>query len=82
MGTTKEDIREWIRRGKEQKATHLIVVCDTFDYNDYPVFVQKNEDVKIIVEEYSGRNMQTIMEVYNLNKNIEDQLNSDRCYNL
>lgn len=37
MSTTKEELREWIKRGKSAKATHMIVVCDTFDHEDYPV---------------------------------------------
>lgn len=32
MKTTIEEIKEWIKRGKKEKATHLIVVCDTFEY--------------------------------------------------
>lgn len=81
MGTTKEDIREWIERGKEEKATHMIVVCDTFLYEDYPVFVSKNEDVKKKMEEYNGKNEQRIMEVYNLKMDIEQQLNQERSFN-
>lgn len=33
----------WLAQGKRLKATHLIVVCDTYDYEDYPVFVRKVE---------------------------------------
>ena len=38
--TTPEMIREWFNRGIELGATHLIVACDTFDYEDYPVYVK------------------------------------------
>ena len=34
--TTKQDIRNWLNGSCE--ADFLIVVCDTFSYDDYPVF--------------------------------------------
>jgi|ERR1039458_6306432 hypothetical protein len=39
--TTKEDLRRWFNEGVELKATHMIVVCDTFDHEDYPVYVKQ-----------------------------------------
>lgn len=81
MGTTREDIREWFNRGKEQKATHLIVVCDTFDYEDYPVFVSKSENVHDVFSKYNGPNMQKVMEVYNLSMDMEEQISQERSFN-
>ena len=43
--TTTNDIRNWLLEGQQQKATHCIIVCDTFDYEDYPVYVTKRQDV-------------------------------------
>jgi hypothetical protein len=80
--TTKEDIRGWLERGLEDGATHIIVVCDTFDYEDYPVYVEKGQNVKEIARKYDGKNMQKIMEVYDLSLPIEEQLNKKRSYNL
>ncbi|KKQ35825.1 MAG: hypothetical protein US50_C0004G0014 [Candidatus Nomurabacteria bacterium GW2011_GWB1_37_5] len=79
--TTKEDIRRWFLRGLEKKATHLIVVCDTFDYDDYPVYVEKGKDVHEVESEYNGKSMQKVMEVYNLNMDMERQLNQNRAFN-
>ncbi|QQR76930.1 hypothetical protein IPJ63_01560 [Candidatus Nomurabacteria bacterium] len=81
MATTKNEIREWFLRGIEQGATHLVVVCDTFDHDDYPVFVESNENVKEVESEYNGKNMQKVMEVYNLSKDMESQLNEFRAFN-
>lgn len=81
MATTKEDIKEWIKQGKAQGATHMIVVCDTFDWEDYPVYVKPDEDVRKRYDSYaSGANMQKVMEVYNLSKNIETQLKTRRNF--
>ena len=81
MGTSKEDIKRWLKQGKKEKATHVIVVCDTFDYEDYPVYVMKNEDVHKVYDEHNGKNMQRVMEVYNLSKDIDEQLNTRRAFN-
>ena len=78
MGTTKDDIRKWFRSGLRQEATHLIVVCDTFEWDDYPVYVFPGQDVKEKESEYDGKDMQKIMEVYNLSMDMEEQINGDR----
>jgi hypothetical protein len=82
MAVTKEDIRTWLERGVETKATHVIVVVDTFSYDDYPVFVEESENIRDVIKRYDNVNMQRIMEIYNLHKDIEKQLNERRSYNL
>lgn len=66
MATTKKIIAEWILEGLLEKHTHLIVVCDTFDYEDYPVYVSSGQNCQEIVDKYNGKQMQKVMEVYNL----------------
>jgi hypothetical protein len=68
MATTARELREWFDAGKQKKAAYMIVVCDTFDWEDYPVYVGPNQNVQAKVAEYDGRNMQRIMEVYDLTK--------------
>lgn len=80
MGTTKEDIKGWIKRGQDQGATHMIVVCDTFDWDDYPVYVMPAENVQDKYSQYNGPNMQKVMEVYNLSKDINKQVNQPRAF--
>jgi len=82
MATAKQDIKEWLLRGKKEGATHVIVVCDTFEYDDYPVMVMPKDNIVEKIEEYNGKNMQRIMEVYNLSMDLEKQLDSGRSYNL
>ena len=73
MSTTIEDLKRWFNRGKEIGATHLIVVCDTFDWEDYPSYVMPQENVVAKAEGYHGPNMQKVMEVYNLSKPFDRQ---------
>lgn len=80
MPTTRDDIRRWLGTAREQKTTHLIVVCDTFDHEDYPVYVLPGEDVRARYDEYNGKDMQRVMEVYNLSKPLEEQLARYICF--
>lgn len=80
MAASKEDIRGWLRAGKAEGATHVVVVCDGFDYDDYPVYVFPGEDVRERAEAYKKKEMQRVMEVYALHLDIEDQLSEYRAF--
>lgn len=67
MAVTKLEFENWIKRGKERGATHLISVVDTFDYDDYPVFVMPEDDLFEVRKKYDNVNMQRINEVIELN---------------
>ncbi len=82
MAASKEDIRSWLLDAKKSKATHVIIVCDTYDYDDYPVDVLEGQVVQDVMKRYSGVNMQRVMEVYNLSLDIETQLLEHRAMNL
>lgn len=79
MVTKKTTIREWFEEGNE--ATHLIVVCDTLDYEDYPVYVDISENVHELVDFYNTQPMSKVMEVYNLSLPMEQQLSEGRAFN-
>jgi len=79
--TTREDIYTWLTCEDRRKShhTHMLVVVDTFDYGDYPVFT---DSVHEAIEKYSDRNsMQRVMEVYDLSLDLEEQLNEHRAWN-
>jgi len=63
MTASRKDIDRWIKEATEKGATHIISVCDTFDYDDYPVYVMPGENLAEIRAEYEGKEMQTINEV-------------------
>lgn len=73
MGTTVADLRRWFNEGKAKKATHMIVVCDTFDYEDYPTYVKEGENVLEKVAFYRKQEMSKVMEVYSYKKTWEEQ---------
>lgn len=73
MAATKEDIRSWLKRGKESGATHMIVVCDTYDHEDYPVYVMPDENVRTKSEQFNGKNIEKELRV------LEVAIGLDRC---
>lgn len=81
MATTRKDIIAWLHEGQEKKATHMLVVCDTFDWDDYPVYVMPGEDAKAVAERNNGPNMTKLMEVYKLADDWQSQLDQRRCFN-
>jgi hypothetical protein len=79
--TTKNEIQDWLGEIKSRKdLTHMLVVCDTFSYEDYPVYVTLKESVREVYNKYNGKNMQRVMEVYSFRKNLESQLNEQRAF--
>ena len=63
MAASYEDVERWKKEAKEKGATHIISVCDTFDHDDYPIYVMPNENVDEQTAKYNGQNMQSINEI-------------------
>ena len=76
MATSRYEIKQWIEEGIEQGATHVIIMCDTFDYEDYPVYVMPGENPR---EKARRGEMQIIMECYNLSMDIDEQMKEHRA---
>ncbi len=79
--TTQAQIRSWLERGKGQGATHMFVVCDTFDWDDYPVYKNMSTDDAVVEAGLYPRNMQKLMEVYRIDEDWDDQLAQHRAFN-
>jgi len=79
---SKDQIESWLESAKPNH-THMFVVCDTFDYDDFPVFVScaTEKDVKLRQDQENKISMQKVMEVYNLKMPVADQLNQYRAFN-
>ena len=79
--TNQSEIARWFKEGKKSGATHLIVACDSFDHEDYPVYVKPNEDVRIKESNIRRSSMQLVMEVYNLSMDMDTQLRQKKSFN-
>jgi hypothetical protein len=82
QAASRQDIEGWLKRAKAEKATHVIVVCDTYDYSDYPVYVAAGTDVATEVKRIRAQSMTRIMEVYNLSISITYQMAEHRAFHL
>ena len=80
MSTTKLDLRRWFDIGVKQKATHMIVAVDSFDHEDYPVYVLPDDDIHDKINEVRMSPMQRIMEIYDLGMDRTEQLNEHRAF--
>ncbi len=80
MATSMNEISSWFDEGLKQKATHMIVMCDSFSYEEYPVYCFSKEEAES--KSFKNENMQRVMEIYNLAKDKKNQLNTNRNFQL
>ncbi len=81
MTATREDISTWFDAGEVGGYTHMIIVCDTYDYENYPRYVKSHEDPRSVAALYTPRNMERVDEVYDLRKDRDEQLDEVRAFN-
>lgn len=63
MAASRADVDRWIETAKAGKCEFIISVCDTFDYEDYPVYCENREELIRRYPEYDGNNMQRVNEI-------------------
>lgn len=79
MPTTQETLRGWIADAPE--GTHwMIIGTDCFDYTDYPVYESDPEKCREKIKELQVEEMSKVMEVYDLQQDIEMQLEVYRAW--
>jgi hypothetical protein len=66
MAASLEEIRTWFETAEQNNSSHMIVVCDTYDWEDYPVYVSPQESIVEEMAKYDDVNMQRIMEIYRI----------------
>lgn len=82
MSALRSDIKRWLESAKNQGATHLIVACDTWDLENYPVYVTPGQSVGSTYVGIMASSMQTVDEVYSLVSEtpLENQLKEIRSW--
>ena len=46
------DNAEWLKRPEAKKNKYMLNVCDTFDYENYPVFVKDDKALAVARKKY------------------------------
>lgn len=77
--TTQAEIAEWFDRGIAQGYSYMLVIVDTFDYDDYPIYVNTPKQCHDKLD--NPGEMQRVMEVYDLAMDKTAQLNAHRAFN-
>lgn len=79
MAVTKNELRLWFDIGVKQGDSHMAVFMDTFDYDDYPVYINaiNSEHAISAINKHDDR----LMEVYNLTMDRESQMAEHRAFN-
>ena len=79
--TTRETIGKWFDEGVARRMRFMSIYCDTYDYSDYPVYSVDVDDYWKTADDqqYSFKNMQRLMEVYDLSMPREPQLMEHRA---
>jgi len=75
--TTREEISAWFDEGAKLGSDYMIVMTDTFDWDDYPSYYSGDNITRHVASK--NFNMQKVMEVYDLRLDRESQLNQHRC---
>ena len=82
MSAKLQEIKNWLDEANKNKATHLIITVDTFDYENYPVYVTSNKNIQKEIKRIESSSMQSIDEVYNMSLSIDKQLSEHRAYHI
>jgi len=62
-------------------ATHVLVVCDTLEHSDFPVYVHADQDVaRVAADPKREENMEKIMQCYDLSLSLEAQIEEHRAW--
>ena len=79
---TRQQISEWFDIGRERSTQprYMLVICDTYDHDDYPSYFTTRESA--VDKIANPGSMQRVMEVYDLNKNKEEQLDLPRAWSI
>jgi len=67
MAATRDDVNRWIDTAKTKGCKFIISVCDTFDWDDFPVYIKDLNELILRVDNYDGVDMKKINEIIRIN---------------
>ena len=79
--TSRENISAWFDRGVKDKALFMIILCDGYDFKDFPKYVFSNQTCRQVFEDahFLGDTFR-VMEIYNLRMDKVIQMNGYRSF--
>ena len=82
--TTRDEIRQWLIEGKEKNHKYMMVICDTYDHEDFPVYYDTRDEVvtRLNKTRSDNNNMERTMEIYDLSMSIKKQLEEHTAWHI
>lgn len=77
MAATRGEISAWFDYGFTAGWRFMVVVCDTFDYDDYPKYFTDEAEARLFWR--NPGEMQRSMEAYDLSADMQQQMNERRA---
>lgn len=71
--TSRNELRVWFERGVSRKAAYMLI-CDTFKVGHFPIYVDHSSALRAVVNRYNDTPMTRVVEVYDLQADMEDQM--------
>lgn len=84
MAASRKEVDKWIETAKKEDNKFILSVCDTFDWEDYPVYFKTEEELMRNYHQYNGINMQRINELIRINddNSVDENLFIENLENL
>jgi len=73
--TGKDEIAKWFESGVEGGHRYMMIGVDTFDRDEYPVYVNTISEGRIEAKKH-----EKFMEIYDLQGNMQEQLKQRRAW--
>jgi hypothetical protein len=80
VAATREDISSWFDEGVRKGHCWMIVLCDTFDWSDYPSYYDCEHAARHRMNHPPA--MATVMECYDLRADKDTQMKQHRAMGL
>lgn len=64
MSEMSNNMKRWVAEAKEKGAVYVLDVCDSFDYDHYPIYIMSEDKLQETVNEYNGKDMQSVYGTY------------------
>ena len=77
---SKDDIKRWFQEGVKDNQDRMIVVCDTYDWSDFPVYTKGLKEFTKRYLEIVSKDMNKVMEVYDLKMSLDFQMDEHRAF--
>ena len=75
-------VEELLKRGEKENYSHLLIILDKEEQDTIPYYVKKEQDIKDIVFDIVKYPNYKILEVYNYEMDLEEQIKERRSYHI